>query len=172
MLPPGGGTWSQRSSQLLRHQVGHGTGDRAQPEEAARVFLELYAFLAHLLDGAFESVDGGVEMALGDLQGGRLGLAHLLGDAVVFGFEIGVLLGLVADDRRVALVFAGIGSYVGEDTELSDVGVVFGVDALQFGMESGVSGAGETGIAFIDLDVGVPQGKWFRFRLIYLRYVL
>jgi hypothetical protein len=135
MLPPGGGTWSQRPSQFLGHQVGHGTGDRAQPEAPARVLLELDAFLADLLDGALQSVDGRVEMTLGNLQGGGLGLAHLFGDAVVLGLEIGVVPGLVADGRGVALVLAGIGCYVSQDTELGDVGVVFGVDAFQFGME-------------------------------------
>ena len=36
-----------------------------------------------------------------------------------------------------------------------DVWIIFGVDVFQFWMECGISLAGETGIAFIDLDEGI-----------------
>jgi hypothetical protein len=36
-----------------------------------------------------------------------------------------------------------------------DVGIVFGVYVFQFGMEGFIAGAGQSGIAFGDLDEGI-----------------
>ena len=36
-----------------------------------------------------------------------------------------------------------------------DVGVVFGLESLQFWMECFIACTGETGVAFVDLDVGI-----------------
>jgi len=40
-----------------------------------------------------------------------------------------------------------------------DVGIVFGVDVLQFRMERRIAGAGESGIAFSTLVKGSPAWK-------------
>ena len=98
-------------------------------------------------------------MLLSYLQSRSFGLAHLLGDTFILGLEIGIVVGLVAHDGGIALVFAGVGSYVGEDTQLGDIGVVFGVGSFEFGMQGGVAGAGQAGIAFIDLDVGISLAE-------------
>jgi hypothetical protein len=73
------------------------------------------------------------------------------------------VLGLGADPGRVLLVLAGVGSDIGQDAQPGDVRVVFGVDAFELRVEGGVAGAGETGIALVDLGVGISR-KGFRRR--------
>ncbi len=94
-------------------------------------------------------------MALGDLESRRLGLAHLGMDTLVLGFESRIVRGLGAHHRSVALILAGVGGDIGQDAQLGDIGVVFGADAFQFRMQGLVAGAGQAGIAFIDLGVGI-----------------
>ena len=48
---------------------------------------------------------------------------------------------------------------VGQDGRFVDVGIVFGVDVLQFRMERRIAGAGESGIAFSTLVKGSPAWK-------------
>lgn len=117
-------------------------------------------------------------MMAGDLEGGLLGLADLLGDAGIFGLEVGVVLGRGADAGGVLLILAGVGSDVGEDTQLGDVRVVLRTEALELGVEGFVARAGQTGVALVDLDIRIAfteagsPGKGFRFNSTYLRYVL
>ena len=128
-------------------------------EDPARVLLQLDARGVGMGDGAFQGFDGGVEVMAGDLESGLLGLADLLGDARVLGFESGVVLGRGADPGRILLVLAGVGSDISQDAQLGNVGVLFGVESLELGMEGGVAGTGQAGIAFIDLDVGIAMGR-------------
>ena len=171
LRPAGKGPRLIDSSQLLRHQVGHGTGDRAEVEDAAGVLLELDAPGVGMGDGALKGFDGSVEVMTGHLESGLLGLADLLGDAVVLGFESGVVAGRGADAGGVLLVLAAVGSDIGQDTQLGDVGVLFGAESLEFRMEGGIAGAGQAGIALVDLDVGISlvevdrAGKGFVFDL-------
>ena len=44
---------------------------------------------------------------------------------------------------------------VGQDGRFVDVGVVFGVDVLQFRMQRRIAGAGESSITFWDLGKGI-----------------
>ena len=168
----------KRVVSLLRHQIGHGTAHRAEVEDPARVLLEGHALGAGMRDSPFQGLDGRVEVMPGDLESGFLGLTDLFGDAVVLSFEIRVMLGRGLDAGGVLLVLARVGSDIGQDAQLGDVGVFFGVDALEIGMEGGVAGAGQAGIALVDLDVGIAlaevdsPGKGFRFSSTYLRYVL
>ena len=124
-------------------------------EDAARVLLQLDAPGVGMNDGALEGFHRSVEVVAGDLKSGFLGLADLLGDAVVLGFESGVVLGRGADAGGVLLVLAGVGSDIGQDAQLGDVGVLLGVESFEFGMEGSVARARQAGIAFIDLDVGI-----------------
>lgn len=108
----------------------------------SRVFSQLHSFSARLLDRAFHGFDGSVEVLPGDLESGFFGLADLFGDLGVFGFEVGVVLGRGADTGGISLVLTGVGSDVGQDAELGDVGVVFGAEAFEFWMDGFVAGAG------------------------------
>ena len=38
-----------------------------------------------------------------------------------------------------------------------DIGVIFGVEALEFRVEGLVAGAGQAGVSVVDLDVGIPH---------------
>jgi hypothetical protein len=53
------------------------------------------------------------------------------------------------------LVLPAVGCNVTQDAQLLDVGVVFRVEAIEFRMQSGVAGAGQTSISFFDLGVRV-----------------
>jgi hypothetical protein len=76
-------------------------------------------------------------------------------DALVLFFQLKVVTSLVADDRGVLLVLPGVRSYIGQDTHLGYVGVVFGVDSSEFKMQGLISCAGQAGIAFVYLGVGI-----------------
>ena len=64
-------------------------------------------------------------------------------------------MSLLLDDGADPVVLTRVGSHVTEDAQLGDVRVVFGIDAFEFWMERSIAGAGKTGIALVDLDVGV-----------------
>jgi hypothetical protein len=40
-----------------------------------------------------------------------------------------------------------------------DIGVVFGGESLEFGVEGLVAFAGQSGVSVVDLDVGIPTLK-------------
>jgi hypothetical protein len=50
------------------------------------------------------------------------------------GAQLGVAVRLLLDDSAQAVVLAGVGSNIGEDAELVDVGVVFWIEAFYFRM--------------------------------------
>ena len=53
------------------------------------------------------------------------------------------------------VVLPGIGRDIGENRHLIDVGIILWIYALQFRMQCFVASAGQPGIAFIDLGVGI-----------------
>jgi hypothetical protein len=59
------------------------------------------------------------------------------------------------------VVFTGVRRRAGQDGQLVDVRIVFGVGSLQFRVERFIAGAGQAGIAPVDLDVGISlaEGK-------------
>ena len=73
-------------------------------------------------------------------------------DLLVLDLEFGIALCLTADLLPVGVVLTRVGSYIGQDGQLVDVGIVFGVDVFQFWMKCCIAFAGQTGIAFIHLD--------------------
>jgi hypothetical protein len=101
-------------------------------EDAARVLRELYSMEGGALDGAFDLVDRCVEATLVDLQRGLFGLTDLIDDLFVVGAQLGAAVGLLVDDGADTVVLTGVGSDVGEDAELVDVGIVFWVEAFYF----------------------------------------
>jgi hypothetical protein len=153
-----------------------------------RTLRQLNSMERSLLDRSLDPVDGRVETALVDLQSRLLGLADLLDDLLVVGAQLTVTVGLLLDDRPDAVVLAGVGCDICQDAQLGQVRVVFRVDAFELWMEGGVAGAGQAGIALVDLGVGISllevdemvfswergvYGAWVPFRctLIYLRYI-
>jgi hypothetical protein len=137
----------------------------------SRVLLELNSLGSSTLHGSFDRVYRSVEVALGYLQSGFLGLTNVLQDALVLFFQLGVVTSLVANDRGVLLVLPGVWSYISQDTHLGYVGVVFWVDSFQFRMQSIVSCAGQAGIAFVYLGVGISLLEEDAGAFTYLRYV-
>jgi hypothetical protein len=55
-------------------------------------------------------------------------------------------VGLLVDDGADAVVLTGVGSDVGEDAELVDVGVVFWVEAFYFRMKGCVGRVADRGV--------------------------
>ena len=144
----------------------------------ARVLGQLDAGAGRRLYSPLEGLDRRVEVALGDFESRRLGLPDLFGDALVLSLERGVAARLMAHPGGVLLVLPRVGCDIAQDAHLDDIGVVFGIDALELRMQGLVAGAGQPRIALIDLDVGIAlaevdqSGKRFRFGSTYLRYVL
>jgi hypothetical protein len=90
-------------------------------------------------------------------------LADLLHDLFVAGVQLVVAAGLLLDDGADPVVLTGVGRDVAQDAHLGDVGVVFRIDSFQLGMQSGVAGAGQAGIALVDLgESGSPFWKLIR----------
>ena len=80
------------------------------------------------------------------------------------GAQLGVAVGLLVDDSSDPVVLTGVGSYVGEDAELVDVGVVFWVDAFYFRMKGSVSRVADSGVS--------KMGPFSPCPFTYLRYIL
>ena len=58
-------------------------------------------------------------------------------------------------DEDTWSVLPGVGSHVGQDGHLVDVGIILGIHALEFGVQCFVACVGQAGIAFGDLDEGI-----------------
>jgi hypothetical protein len=54
---------------------------------------------------------------------------------------------LLVDDGADPVVLTGVGSDVGEDAQLVDVGIVFWVEAFYFRMEGGIGRAADSGVS-------------------------
>ena len=63
------------------------------------------------------------------------------------GAQFGVAVGLLVDDSADPVVLAGVGSDVGEDAQLVDVGVVLWVEAFYFRMEGCVGRVADSGVS-------------------------
>lgn len=88
---------------------------------------------------------------------GVLGLPDALEDAVVFDLKFGVALSLFADLLSERVVLARVGCDIGEDGELVDVRVVFGVDVFEFRVERGIAFTRQASESLIDLYVGITD---------------
>ena len=86
-------------------------------------------------------------------------LPHAVEDLLVLVAQFGRVFRLLADQLAEGVVLAGIGRDVGQDRQLIDIRVVFGVESLQLRVNGFVSGAGEASIAFIDLGVGISHTR-------------
>ncbi len=64
-----------RPSQDLRRQIRHAAAHRAEAEDPAGIFFQLDALAAGALDRSLDGVDQSVEVLLGHLKSGLLGLA-------------------------------------------------------------------------------------------------
>src|ERR1017187_10309007 len=53
------------------------------------------------------------------------------------------------------VVFPGVGSHVCQDGHLVDVWIVLWINVFKLRMERRIAGAGQPGIAFVDLDEGI-----------------
>ncbi len=68
--------------------------------------------------------------------------------------QIGIAVRLLLDDRPDPVVLARIGSNIGEDAQLGDVGIVFRIEAFELGMDGSVAGSRQASVALVDLGVG------------------
>jgi hypothetical protein len=82
---------------------------------------------------------------------------------LVTGTQLEVAVGLLVDDGADAVVLTGVGSDVGEDAQLVDVGVVFWVESFYFRMKGCVGGVADSGVSKV--------GPFSPCPLTYLRYV-
>ncbi len=78
-----------------------------------------------------------------------------LQDLLVLDLEFGIALGLFADHLPIGVILARVRSDIGQDGHLVDVGIVLGVQSFEFRMQCFVAGAGQSGIAFTDLEEGI-----------------
>jgi hypothetical protein len=125
-------------------------------EDAAWVLRELDAVEGSLRNGALDLVDRCVEAALVDLEGGLFGLANLINDLFVVGAQLGVAVGLLVDDGADPVVLTGVGSDVGEDAQLVDVGIVFWVEAFYFRIKRSVGRVADSGVSKVGPFLPVP----------------
>src|SRR6266702_218482 len=75
----------------------------------------------------------------------------------IFSYSIlsSVLPCLFADHLPIGVILARVRSDIGQDGHLVDVGIVLGVQSFEFRMQCFVAGAGQSGIAFTDLEEGI-----------------
>jgi hypothetical protein len=149
---------------LIGHEIGHRAADCTEVEDASWVLRELDAVEGGLRNGAFDLVDRCVEAALVYLESGLFGLADLIDDLFVVGAQLGVAVGLLVDDSPDAVVLTRVGSDVGEDAELVDVGVVLWVEAFYFRMKGSVGRVADSGVSKVSPFSPCP--------FTYLRYIL
>jgi hypothetical protein len=71
----------------------------------------------------------------------------LVDDLFIVGAQLGVAVGLLVDDGADPVVLTGVGSDVGQDAHLVDVGIVFWVEAFYFRMRGSVGGVADSGVS-------------------------
>jgi len=76
---------------------------------------------------------------------------------LVLDLQFGVVLCLLSYALADVVILARVGSHVGQDGHLVDVGIVFRVDVFEFRKQGGIAGAGQAGISFVDLGVGIAD---------------
>ena len=64
-------------------------------------------------------------------------------DLLILDLQFGVSLSLLSEPLADVVILAGVGSHVGQDGHLVDVGIVFRVDVFEFWMQGGIAGAGQ-----------------------------
>ena len=63
------------------------------------------------------------------------------------GAQVGVAVRLLVDSGAQPVVLAGVGSDIGQDAELVDVGIVFWAESFYFRMKGCVGGAADGGVS-------------------------
>ena len=116
-------------------------------EYPSRELIQGDSAWGNLIDGAGDLIDRGGEVPVIHSNDGLACLLDPVEDLLVFDLEFGAALCLPADLLPVGVVLTGVGSYICQNGELVDFRVVFRIDVCEFGMESRVTGSGETGIA-------------------------
>ena len=89
----------------------------------------------------------------------RPSLTDTFEDPLVFDLEFGISLCFLAYLLPEGVVLARVGRDVGEDRHLVDVGIIFGVYALEFRMERSVAVAGKACESLVDLDVRIALAE-------------
>jgi hypothetical protein len=82
-------------------------------------------------------------------------LLYPVQDLLVLDLQFGISLCLLAYLLPEGVVFPGVGSHICQDGHLVDVWIVFWINVFELLMERRIAGAGQTGIAIIDLDEGI-----------------
>jgi hypothetical protein len=72
------------------------------------------------------------------------------------GAQLGVAVGLLVDDGADPVVLTGVGSDVGKDAELVDVGIVFWVEAFYFRMKGCVGRVADSGVSKVSPFLPAP----------------
>ena len=121
----------------------------------ARKFVQGDAGGGNLIDGAGYLINRGREVAILHPDHRLAGSLDPIQDPLVLDLELGIALSFFAHFLPVGVVLPGVGSHIGQDGHLVDVGIVFGIDSFEFRMQGFIAGAGQAGIAFGDLDEGI-----------------
>jgi hypothetical protein len=137
-----------------RHVCGAGRY-RRELKQPSGIFLEGDSARGGFLDGAGDLIDGLGEVPILHANDRFTGLLDPFQDLLVLDLEFGIALGLFAYLLPVGVVLPGVGSDIGQDGHLVNVGIVLGVDSFEFRMEGFVAGAGESGISFRHLEEGI-----------------
>ena len=128
-------------------------------EAPARIFIQGDATGGDLIHGTGNLIDRGGEVAVVHADDRFPGLFDPVHDLLVLDLQLGIALGLLGYTLPDVVVLTGVGSHIGQDGHLVDVGIVFRVDVLEFGMEGGIAGARQAGKSLIDLDEGISFMK-------------
>ena len=101
-----------------------------EAEAPSGIFLEGDSTWGDLVDGAGDLIYRGSEVAIVHPDDRFACLLDALHDLLVFDLQFGVVLGLSAYLLAVGVVLPRVGSYIGQDGQLVDVRIVFGIGAL------------------------------------------
>jgi hypothetical protein len=124
-------------------EVGERSPERAEMESTAGEFFEFDGGGGNRAYVGADFFDRGGETALVDVEEGLLGLADAFEDTLVLDLRFGAAGDLVGDLGAVGLVLARVGSDVGKDRKLGQVGIVFRREAGDFRVQGFVAGSGK-----------------------------
>src|ERR1017187_7672948 len=130
-----------------RHVSGTGR-HRGELKTTAGILIERDAVGGNLIDRLGE-------VPVVHLDDGLPCLLYPGQDLLVLDLQFGISLCLLAYFLPEGVVFPGVGSHVGQDGHLVDVWIVLWIYVFEFWMERRIAGAGQAGIAIIDLDEGI-----------------
>src|ERR1019366_2019300 len=137
-----------------RHVCGTGAHRRELKTPSGKL-IESDAACGNFIDGTRNLIDRLGEVPVVHPDDGLPCLLHPGQYLLVLDLQFGISLCLLAYFLPEGVVFPGVGSHVGQDGHLVDVWIVLWIDVFKLRMKRRIAGAGQPGVAFVDLDEGI-----------------